>query len=291
PTFSNTDKILFYSCIGGTPYYLSQIDNKLTFAENIQELFFDIYGSLYSEPIMLLYQELSDPKLYNSIIQAIASGATKLNEIHQSTYIEKSTLSKYIKTLTNMKIIKRTVPFDANPLKNKNSCYEISDNLYRFWFRFIFPNQEEIERGRGSQIFKKLVLPKIDEFASKPSFESICLDFLYKLEQLDQLPLFHRRSGSWRGKLNKKDNKEIEFDLIMDNFDEKEILIGECKWRNKFNDVAEIKKLMENSIVFNEYQKKYFVFFSKVNYSKLAVQLAKANGNVQLYTVDDLFLK
>ena len=86
-SYSNEDKVKFYSCMGGIPYYLSQVDKTLSFDENMEELYFDIYGGLYSDPIMVLHQELPEPKLYNSVLQAIASGANTLEQIRQATYI------------------------------------------------------------------------------------------------------------------------------------------------------------------------------------------------------------
>jgi len=133
--------------MGGIPYYLSQVDKTLSFDENMEELYFDIYGGLYSDPIMVLHQELPEPKLYNSVLQAIASGANTLEQIRQATYIEKSTLSKYLKTLVNMRIIQRNLPFDVDPLKSKNSHYTLKDNVYRFWFRYVFTNQEERKKA------------------------------------------------------------------------------------------------------------------------------------------------
>lgn len=43
---------------------------------------------------------------------------------------------------------------------------------------------------------------------------------------------FSKRTGSWRGKKQKGDSDEREFDIVMENKKEQKILIGECKWRN-----------------------------------------------------------
>ncbi len=57
-----------------------------------------------------MHQELRETTLYNTIIQAIALGSTKLNEIYQKTQIEKSKLSVYIRNLVQIEIIKREFP-------------------------------------------------------------------------------------------------------------------------------------------------------------------------------------
>jgi len=60
---SNEDKIKYYACIGGTPHYLAQVD-RLLFEENVIDLYFTPQGYLYSEPAMLLQQELREPAMY-----------------------------------------------------------------------------------------------------------------------------------------------------------------------------------------------------------------------------------
>ena len=45
-------------------------------------------GRLYEEPSNLLKQELRDPSTYNSVIGAIAGGASKMNEIATKAGIE-----------------------------------------------------------------------------------------------------------------------------------------------------------------------------------------------------------
>lgn len=51
------------------------------FVENIINNFFDNSSYLYDEPGNLLKQELREPALYNSIITAVAEGASRINEI------------------------------------------------------------------------------------------------------------------------------------------------------------------------------------------------------------------
>ena len=288
-SYSNEDKVKFYSCMGGIPYYLSQVDKTLSFDENMEELYFDIYGGLYSDPIMVLHQELPEPKLYNSVLHASASGANRLEQIRQATYIEKSTLSKYLKTLVNMRIIQRNLPFDVDPLKSKNSHYTLKDNVYRFWFRYVFTNQEEIERGRGKRLYQREIKETLNEFIGAPAFEEISMSYLYFLDELEELPFFPKRTGSWRGKKQKGDSDEREFDIVMENKKEQKILIGECKWRNQLKTVKEIQKLMSHASYLPGYDEYYFYFFSKAPYPEQARELEKIHENLVLVTIDDLF--
>lgn len=81
PHSSTGDRVKYYACVGGTPYYLARIDEQQSFEENITRLYFSKSGLLYEEPMMLLRQELREPALYSSITGAIAGGANKPAEI------------------------------------------------------------------------------------------------------------------------------------------------------------------------------------------------------------------
>lgn len=50
---------------------------------------------LYDEPRFLLLQELRDPRRYFSILEAIAAGRTRQNEIAQATGIAPSSIAFY----------------------------------------------------------------------------------------------------------------------------------------------------------------------------------------------------
>lgn len=47
---------------------------------------------------MLLRQELSEPAAYNSVLRAVASGATRPKEIAGRTGIERNSLAGYLNT-------------------------------------------------------------------------------------------------------------------------------------------------------------------------------------------------
>jgi len=150
---SKEDLINFYSCIGGTPHYLSQLDTKKNLADNLADLYFNTSGYLYNEPVMLLKQELREPAFYNSVIAAIATGASRLNEIATKVGEDRSKVIKYLETLIGLEIVHKEFPFGDDPVKSKKGIYRISDNCYNFWYRNIFPNKQAIELDAGQTVF------------------------------------------------------------------------------------------------------------------------------------------
>jgi AAA+ ATPase superfamily predicted ATPase len=166
PNASNEDKIKYYACVGGTPYYLSLIDQELSFEENLRELYFEIQGYLNNEGILLMKQEFREPANYNAVLQSIASGANTLSEIAGFTKLPNNLISKYLITLQELNYIDRILPFGANPLKGKTSQYQITENFIAFWYRYVFSIRTEIERGNG-EIYFTLTLKDLSKKMGK----------------------------------------------------------------------------------------------------------------------------
>ena len=77
--FSDTDKALAYGIVGGTPQYLLQLNDRISLKDNIKNIYLNPSSFLFEEPTNLLKQEVREPAIYNAIITAIATGASKLS--------------------------------------------------------------------------------------------------------------------------------------------------------------------------------------------------------------------
>lgn len=283
------DKIKYYACIGGTPYYLSKIEKELSFEENIKELYFNISSYLYNEPVMLLQQELREPAMYNSIISTVASGATKLNEIATKLEEDRSKIFSYLNVLINMKIITKEYPFGENVSKSRKGLYKIADNCYAFWYRFIFPNKPEIESGSGHIIADSEVFGEdLNRFIGKLAFEDISREYLIEQNLQGKLPFQATSFGKWWGN-DPQQKSETDFDVILANRKEKKILLCECKYRNSLTDLNDLKKHVNRDYLFPEYNQKYFYFISKANFTKETIDFANQKENIKLITIDQLF--
>lgn len=262
--FNNEDKLKLYACVGGTPHYLSQIKENESFEENIKRLFFDIAGYLYNEPMMLLQQELREPAMYNSIITAIAGGASRLNEIATKIGEDSPKVSKYLQTLVNLQIVHKIYPFGETPQNSRRGIYRIADNCYDFWYRFVFPNRPEIEGGSGDLIADAEVFgEKLSTYIGKPPFETVCLQYLQRANRRKKLPFTATSFGSWWG-TDPKEKAQTDFDVVAANRSDKHIILGECKWKSDINFAGEAKKLMGKDHLLAEYKERHYYIFSKI---------------------------
>jgi len=285
---SNEDKVKYYACIGGTPHYLAQVDTRQSFEENMIDLYFTPQGYLYSEPAMLLQQELREPAMYNTIISAVATGSSRLNDISTKIGEESAKTTKYIKTLMDLRILTRAVPFGENPERSRKSLYQIADHCYRFWYKYVFFNRAGIETGIGRNIAESMVFPELSAFIGKPAFEDVCSQYILRQNRNSALPFLATEFGHWWG-TDSQARQSADIDIVVGNKAQGKLLLGECKWRNEPTDAGEVKKLLGKAHLLPGYADYYFMFFSKAQYTPAAQKLESDNPKLKLVTLDMLF--
>lgn len=222
PSFNLEDQIRAYAVYGGTPAYLRTIQPEQTLTENILEGILTRGSFLYDEVRFMLQQELREPRNYFAILQAIAGGKTRLNEIKQATGIEGATA--YLDTLQQLHLVERIVPVtETQPQKSRRGIYRLKDHYLRFWFRYVHPNRSQLERGGAQTILENQVIPEIDHFSSL-TFEEVCQQFFWQTGLSGELPFVPMNIGNWWNA-----NEEIDLAVL----GEKDAILVECKWTSK----------------------------------------------------------
>ena len=241
PNYTDRDKIIAYSILGGIPHYLRQFDADLPLEENIKRNILTKGCVLYSEVEFLLRQELRETPLYNSIIEAVALGNTKLNDISVKSLVDDtSKTSVYLKNLIELEIIKREFSVDDGMKERANTnrgLYRLTDNFFRFWYAFVFTNYSELESGDADGVFEYAIKPNLHEFASF-AFEDVCREYVRKMQRNGKLPFRYQRMGRWWGKttVRRKDKTEVqetEIDLLAVSQKADQYLVGECKFKGR----------------------------------------------------------
>jgi AAA+ ATPase superfamily predicted ATPase len=127
PNYTPIQHIEAWAVLGGMPYYLSAFSDQVDIFANIREQVLDVQGLLYTEPRLLLLEELREPRNYFSILRAIAQGSTRLNEIAQKAGVGDSPVTaRYLDILQQMRLVYRSVPAtESQPEKSKKGIYHI----------------------------------------------------------------------------------------------------------------------------------------------------------------------
>ena len=282
--FTDEEKLKLYGAFGGTPLYLQQIESDETFEENIKRAFLKNTSYLYEEPLLLLRQEVQEPGVYSAIIEAIAGGYTKANEISTKIGEDAAKCLKYIKTLCELGILYKETPFGEKESSRK-TLYGISDFMFRFWYRYVFTNRTLIETGAKEAVWMKRIEPDYNNYMGLV-FEKICMDYLNVQNAKGQLPILFTSIGRWWG-TNPATRNQVEIDLIAN--DGKDYLIGECKWRNEKLDLAVLQDLKQKADIFSRNRTHtWFVLFSKSGFTQAVVEEAEKNDNIILVSIDKL---
>lgn len=279
--FSDKDKALIYGMVGGTPQYLLQMDDSQSIEDNIKNTFLNPTSSLFDEPENLLKQEVREPALYNAIITAIATGASRMSEISTKVGEDTSVCATYLKNLMALGLIQKEIPYREK--SSRRSIYSIDDNMFRFWYRFVPENNSIIARGAADLAYRRIE-PYLSDYMGKV-FEEICKQYLWELLLRGTSPVEFKDLGRWWG-TDPATRSQTEID-IMGEQDKTAALFGECKWTNEKVDVGVLKTLVKRSQLFH-YKKTQLYLFARNGYTKGCLDVASEMGNVILVTYADI---
>ena len=273
PHVSDEKLIELYSVIGGIPQYIEIFNPQKNVFENIREHILEKTGYLYAEPRFILSDEVSETTTYFSILKTIASGQHKMGNIASRLMTSTQNLTGYFNMLIDLGILERRVPVtEAMPEKSKMGLYFIKDNFFRFWFRYVFANQNYLEMENTDYVFRK-VKDEFDEFVSL-TFEDIAANIFFEQKAIRSLPFEPEKWGRWWDRKN-------EIDLVAINSSEKKALFIECKWSKRLVDIdvlTDLKNKASQVDWFKDEREDYFAIISKKGFTKRLVELAEREG-------------
>jgi len=215
PKADMEELVEIYGFADGVPYYLVRIDRSfwLWLKDEIEKE----RGFLKDEVDFLMRYEFEDVSTYKLILEAIAHGKTKLNEIKNYMNVKRTDISPYLRNFIEVGMIKREVPITEN-VRSRLGRYYISDNFLKFWFRYIYPNVSSIEEG----IFDIDIIKGDYNRYLGYIFEDVVKQFLIK--ERDKIFKFSKIGKWW--------HKEREIDIVALNESTEEIMFIECKWQD-----------------------------------------------------------
>ena len=275
------DKAVLYGVTGGIPEYLNKISPQKSVRENIIDLFLTPSGHFFEEPSNLIKQELREPSTYNVIIEAIASGASRLNEIATKAGMESNKCAKYLSSLIALGLVCKEHPFGEKT--SKRSIYKLEDLMFRFWYRFVFPNMSAVVAGLGEAVFDNEVEGQINAYMGLV-FEDICKQWLFEQARRSALPFFIGSLGRWWG-TNDKTRRQEEIDIMAVR--NNEALLAECKWRNANVGTDVLRELQQKGTMF-QFERVYYYLFAKNMFTGELLAKKHEHGGVNLLTLKEM---
>ena len=224
--YTNEDLLSFYTITGGVAKYVELFVTFKAFTlENQLDLIFQENSLFLEEGKNLLIEEFGkEYTTYFSILSLISSGKTA--RVEMQDILEKD-IGGYLDRLENeYSIIKKVKPIFSKE-GGRILKYEIIDNFFSFWFRFVYKYKSAIEIENYEYV-KEIVKRDYQTYSGK---------FLekYFIEKLKLSNQFSAIGTYWE-----KGNKN-EIDIVAVNEENKTMLIAEVKINPKKISIEKLK--------------------------------------------------
>ena len=292
PDLSPADNALIYAITGGIPHYINKLGVRGDLREAVLSNLLEASSSLFEEPENQLRSELREPALYNSIITAIARGHSKLGDIAGTTGMETSACSKYITTLTDLGIVRKVEP--AVGRSRRKTQYRLTDNLFRFWYRFVPSNMISISSGNTERVYDRAV-QELPDYMKLP-FEEICRQYLAR--HAEHVPFRAGELGEWWGSLSQggagrrmKKGADTHIDIVgvSQASGGSRFIIGSCKYEDDPADEDDLDRLRSSVSEFTSANDEcYYYIFSKNGFTSELIE-HQTRGEVSLVSLEDMY--
>ena len=276
--FDLEDKIKLYSVFGGVPYYNRLVNSNLSVKENIIELLASNNSRLETEINIYLRNELNKLENSNAVMDVLAKGVSKYKDILSYSNVPSSpTLADILNKLQKIEIVDKENIIDS---KNNKGSYYISDNLTRFYYRYIFRNLSTLSIMDAGVFYDEFIKNDFETSFIPRTFEDIGKQFLIRANLNNQLETPFYKIGKYI--YNDRNKRNFEFDIV--TLDKKGYIPYEVKYINRpLNDAdidKEIKQVDASDL--NTYK---YGFISKSGFN-----IKDKRDDLILYDLNDLFM-
>ena len=177
------DLLALFALTGGVARYVEILSSIGSFKQNDMLSFvFSPSGSAFrSDGDVVLANEFRiESSIYYSLLRAIASGVSKWSELQN---VIRGQIGPYLNRLEGQyNLIERVYPLGS--ISSRNVRYSVSDEYFRFWFRFIdTPVMKNLAESQQWSLMQKLCKKDFETFSGR------CLESWFRKQ--------YSYSGQW----------------------------------------------------------------------------------------------
>lgn len=277
-----------FAVTGGMPMYLARLSRgDLRRAVCTSVLAPD--APLFNEGRAIVEQELREPRLYFAILEQLGGGAKPANEIGDRVGVPTSTVSKYLIELEALGLVTRHAPFGAPPTV-RTGRWRLSDEFLRFWFRFLFPYQVDLEAGlRPESLYDNEIADQVADHVA-PVFEEWCLHWLRRAS-FAGATRFGRWWGNAANELRRTGERTTEEIDAVGSARGRVVVVGEAKWTSRpvgagiVDEIERFKLPALRQSGLKVAPRPRIVLFSRSGYTDRLQELAGDNAHITLVDV------
>ncbi len=201
-----------YMTMGGIPYYLSLLDNQMSLAQNIDQLFFAPDGKLKNEFRRLYGSLFKNPESYLKVIDLLAASHHGLTRKELTLKLNTNgRLSEILEDLLQCGFIGRSaVRAQGGGVKSTDGIFQLTDFYTRFYYDFCKGNTSDEHYWTH-----KLATPKTNTWLGL-AYERLCMAHIPQIKAALGINGLHTEHYSWR---SKEHQPAAQIDLIIERSD------------------------------------------------------------------------
>lgn len=224
------DRFVRFAIAGGMPRYLAALSGG-DLRERVCDQLLKPDSPLWNEGRTIVAQELREPAVHFAILEQLASGEKEVGEIADALRTGSSPVSKYLGQLADLRLVRKDLPYGASPT-SRGSHWVLDDPFLRFWFRFVFPFQADLEAGlTPHDLFDNEISPQLADHVA-PVFEDLCREHVRAT-----LGSTATRVGRWWGNslnsLRRSGERTTEEIDVVGTSRKRVTVVGEVKWTSR----------------------------------------------------------
>lgn len=144
-----------YLVTGGLPLILDEWPRGASLSEYLADAVDDPTSALLVSAERALAAEFPVEAQARTVLAAIGSGERSYSLIGRAAGgLPQASLSRALNVLTRKRLVDATAPVSPRP--SRDTRYVVSDPYLRFWLTFLGPHMDEIERGRGDLVLRRI---------------------------------------------------------------------------------------------------------------------------------------
>lgn len=192
--------LYMYAVTGGVPAYLKEWDADAGVKSNICRLFLKTGAVFDKDAEKFIRDEFREISVYNTLLNCLASGKNKLNEIHEATGYGRDKISVYLNNLIEREIVEKVFSYDAGGSRNvRKGLYRIKDGFCNFWYALVYPRAGMLGIMDEGDFYDRYVAAGLDNFALE-AFIKVAAEFLEIMSNAGRLAVKAGYKGRWYGK-------------------------------------------------------------------------------------------
>lgn len=202
---SRYDIVQSYMIFGGVPFYMGYIKPDMSFAQNIDELFFKNYGTLINEYDRLFSSVFTNPEVIKSIVELLYTrsfGYTRKEIVNKLMLSEGGHLTKNLNALIASDFVVKYVPFGC---KKNEEHYKLIDPFCIFYLHFIAHKKKQSDKF-WQQNTTSASLSSWRGFA----FENVCFNHIEQIKFALGIPAVITEESAWSNREDEGEGTQID---------------------------------------------------------------------------------